>query len=116
MLNRDNISTFETLTDELQRRASMIDYHVRAKRVTHTVAAVIRTMLSIAQLCRVIQSDKNFLMLLHRVLTLSWDTDGGSWEFETYDDGTVWIKGSFRVKDLRHGLMTVPQGKDTIDG
>lgn len=102
-----------TQADTLERRASILAYHSH-RRVSHTqsqriTAAVIRCVLSVADLCKRIQSKPNFTRMLTQAFHHSHDRLGGSYEIQVNDDGTVWIEGSFNIDQLRNYLVTVPQ-------
>lgn len=103
-----------THSDALERRASLLAYYTK-HRVSHTAAGLIRCILSIVDMVKEVQSDDNFVKLLRRSFEMSHDKSGGSYEITTYDDGTVWISGSFHISELRKYLITVPQAVQQIE-
>lgn len=106
---KDNIDTIGKEADRLEGRASILKYHAKKKRVTHTVAALIRCLLSLKDMVKIVQNERNFLKLLERTLEKAYEEGTGSWEVKPYVNGTVWIKGAFHIDKLRDGLITVPQ-------
>lgn len=98
----------------MARSETLMD-HVGAKRVTHTIRSVIRLCITLNEMVRTVQADNSFNKLLDRALTKAYDQAGGSMELRFYpEDDTVFIRGSFKLAELRQRLMTVPQEEDTV--
>lgn len=115
MINRDNIKTLRPVALLHQARADTLVDHVGQSRVTHTIRSVIRLCTTLNQLVRTVQADTSFNKLFVRAFEMAHDVKGGSFEIRHYpEDDTVFIRGSFRLSDLRERLITVPQESDTV--
>lgn len=115
MVTRDNIKELRPVVLLHQARADTLVDHVGQNRVTHTVRSVIRLVITLSQMVRIVQADTSYNKLFIRALDKAIDLKGGSYDIKHYpEDDTIFIRGSFRMSDLRLRLMTVPQEEDTV--
>lgn len=98
--------------DTLERRASILKHYIKT-RVSHTAnvaAGVIRCILSVSELAREYQSEHNFAVMIANAFRSSVELGSKtSSEVQLYNDGTIWIEGSFELAQLRKYLLTIPQ-------
>ncbi len=117
MLNRENIQRTELALITLAARSSMAVVQATHKRVSHTLAAIIRVTLAMYEVHRTVQTDENFRKMVTLALTASRAKGPtvGMFEIESYDQGReLFIQGSFDVEKLRQYLMVVPQPRNTL--
>lgn len=122
MINRDNISDLAADACRLCQGTSILGYHIVSKRVTHTSKTLTRLIAPLARMVHAIQTTKSFGSYFKQAFDMSVDHRGGSYEIRLDDDGSIWIRGSFKLDELRKHLVTVPQHpimifeKDKSDG
>lgn len=112
------------IADTLERRSSFLAYFIKKypSRLSQTTAAVIRCILSVADLAYRTQTPKNFTKMFVKALEDSEDkphTSISCANIAVYEDGTIWIEGSFDLEELRKRLITVPQPvqlEERLDG
>lgn len=115
MLNKDTFMGLLGNANKLHHHADILVHHILSKRVSHTKGTVIRCVLALAKLVRIVQEDKNFSLLFKRTLEQAHEKAGGSMEVTFYEDGTVFINGSFYVDKLRDGLITIPKANMLLE-
>lgn len=115
VLTRENIKTMRRDALMHQARSDTLVDHIGNNRVTHTIRSVIRLCITLNHMVRTVQADTSYNKLFVRAFDKAVDLKGGSYEIRHYpEDDTIFIRGSFRMSDLRERLLTVPQEADTV--
>jgi hypothetical protein len=114
-LNKVNIKDMRPVVLLHQARADTLIDHVGNGRVTHTIRSVIRLCITLNEMVRRVQADTSYNKLFARAFEKAHDPKGGSMDVRYYpEDDTIFIRGSFRMSELRERLLTVPQESDTV--
>lgn len=103
-----------------EQEAHLAVWHIRNKRVTHTIVAITNCAKRLVDLIRFGQTNVQFVKALRNAFEYGYDARGGGMRFDVHDDNTISIHGSFKVDELRRFLMVIPSAKtietEHVDG
>jgi hypothetical protein len=102
---------------QLEQQTTVLEYHRRNKRVSHTIQSAIRCARLILKVLNYAFSDPRYAgVLQHGLEQAHSPSTGGGMEFQYVPErGTVWIHGEFDIERLREYVMAVPGQGATIE-